>query len=82
MRRSIDFSIDDHPSDEDRAQSAWSVVVLDDCDGCGDLIVELVIEDRGNPGAGHSAHLRPDTARRVRAAIAAALREIGEEPGE
>ena len=28
-----------------------------------------------------TAHLAPDTARRVRAALAAALREVGEDPG-
>ena len=32
-------------------------------------------------GYGLVAHLAPDTARRLRAALAAALRELGEDPG-
>ena len=81
MRRSIDFSLDDHEEDDDRAQAAWSVILHDDCDGCGDIRIEILIEDMGNAGAGHSAHLTPDSARRVRAAIAAALHEMGADPG-
>jgi hypothetical protein len=81
MRRSIDFSLDDHVEDEDRAQAAWSVTVHDDCQGCHDLRIEVLIEDMGDAGAGHSAHLSVDTARRVRAALASALRELGADPG-
>jgi hypothetical protein len=78
VKKSVDFGLDDHPDDEDRPGSAWSVAVLDDCDSCDDLRVELVLEERGRAGTGVIAHLSPVSARRVRAALAAALREIGE----
>ena len=82
MKKSIDFSFDDHPSgDEEKPRVAWAVAVLDDCDGCDDLRVEVTVEDEGAHGTGVIAHLSPATARRVRAALAAALREIGEDPG-
>ena len=82
MKKSIDFALDDHPADdEERARTAWAVSVVDDCDGCGDIRVELTVEDAGANGAGLAGHLAPATARRLRAALAAALREVGEEPG-
>ena len=82
MRKSIDFSFDDHPGgDEERSRVAWAVAVFDDCEGCGDLRVELLLEDEGAHGTGVAAHLSPATARRVRAALGVALREIGEDPG-
>ena len=60
---------------------SWSVNLSDDCDGCADLRIEVTLEDEGANGTGVTAHLAPATARRVRAALAAALREIGEDPG-
>jgi hypothetical protein len=39
------------------------------------------VEEVGAAGLGLVAHLAPATARRLRTAIAAALREIGEDPG-
>ena len=78
MKKSIDFAFDDHPDDD---EVAWAVAAVDDCDGCADLRIEVTLEDEGANGTGVTAHLAPDTARRVRAAIAAALREIGEDPG-
>ena len=82
MKKSIDFALDDHPDDdEDRARTAWAVAVVDDCDGCADLRVELTVEEQGRSGTGVTAHLAPATARRLRAAMAAALREVGEDPG-
>ena len=81
MKKSIDFALDDHPQDdEERPRTAWAVAVVDDCDGCNDLRVELTLEEEGRAGAGVVAHLAPATARRLAAAIAAALREIGEPP--
>ena len=78
MKKSIDFALDDHPQDdEERPRTAWAVAVVDDCEGCGDLRVELTLEEEGRPGAGVVAHLAPASARRLAAAIAAALREIG-----
>jgi hypothetical protein len=73
---------DDHVDDDsDRSQVAWSVAVLDDCEVCGDLRVEIVFEDIGRPGAGTIAHLTPDHARDLRRAIAVGLREIGQDAG-
>lgn len=81
MRRSIDDSADDHPPDEDRGTTSWMVGMSDDCDSCGDLRVVLTLEEVGRAGTGVVAHLAPATARRLRAAVAAALRELGEGPG-
>jgi hypothetical protein len=79
MRKLVAQGFDDHPDDDpDRARLAWTVAVLDDCDGCGDVRVELVLEEAGRPGAGLSGHLAPATARRLRLDLARALREIGE----
>jgi hypothetical protein len=84
MRRSIADALDDHPEgDDERAPVSWAVSLSDDCDGCGigELRVVLMLEEAGRKGTGLAAHLAPDTARRLRGALAAALREIGEEPG-
>ncbi len=83
MRRSIDDSTDDHPAGEDdRPSASWAVAVTDDCEACGEgeLRVALTLEEVGRSGLGLVAHLAPVTARRLRAAIGAALREIGEPP--
>ena len=83
MKKSIDFDFDDHPSDdEEKPRVAWAVAVVDDCEGCDDLRVEVTVEDEGANGTGVTAHLAPATARRVRAALAVALREVGEDPGD
>jgi hypothetical protein len=81
VRRSIDDAADDHPPDEDRGRTSWMVGMSDDCDSCGDLRVVLTLEEVGQAGTGVIAHLAPATARRLRAAVAAALRELGEHPG-
>jgi hypothetical protein len=52
--------------------------VLDDCDECEEPRVELTVEELGRQGTGLVGHLSPATARRLRAALATALREIGE----
>ena len=79
MKKSIDYSFDDHPDDdEERPPASWSVALADDCDACQDLRVELTLEEAGRAGAGFVAHLSPATARRLTAAISAALREMGE----
>src|SRR4029450_7193357 len=81
VRRSIDDALDDHPADDDeRPPVSWAVALSDDCDACGpgELRVVLTVEEAGRAGLGLVAHLAPDTARRLRAAIAAALREMGE----
>ncbi len=82
MKKLVEYGRDDHPDDDpERAQVAWTVVAFDDCEECDDLRVELTLEDVGRPGAGVVAHLSPDTARRLRQAVGAALKEIGESPG-
>ena len=79
MKKLADYGLDDHPAnDPERAQAAWAVAAMDDCDECGDLRVELTLEESGRPGAGVVAHLAPDTVRRLRAALAQALRELGQ----
>ena len=79
MKKLADYGTDDHPPDDsERAQAAWSVVLFDDCEACDDLRVEVTLEEAGQPGRGVVAHLAPATARRLRAALATALREMGE----
>jgi hypothetical protein len=81
MKKLIDYGRDDHPedADTDKAQAAWSVAILDDCDGCGDLRVELVLEEVGEAGYGQVAHLAPATARQLCNALGNALSELGED---
>ncbi len=82
MKKLADYGTDDHPADDpERAQAAWSVVLMDDCEACDDLRVELTLEEAGQAGRGVVAHLAPATARRLRAALAAALKDMGEAPG-
>jgi hypothetical protein len=79
VKKLADYGLDDHPAeDPERAQAAWAVAAMDDCDECGDLRVELTLEESGRPGAGVVAHLAPGTVRRLRAALAQALRELGQ----
>jgi hypothetical protein len=77
MKQSVDYGTDDHRDDDDRPPTAWSVAILDDCDVCDDIRVELVLEEQGRPGTGVTAHLAPETAKRLRAALAGALRDAG-----
>jgi hypothetical protein len=82
VKKLADYGADDHPPDDpERAQAAWAVALLDDCEECGDLRVELTLEEAGAAGRGVVAHLAPDTARRLRAALATALKEMGEPAG-
>ena len=80
MKKLADYGLDDHPAgDPERVQIAWAVAAFDDCDECDDLRVELTVEEEGRPGAGLVGHLSPVSARRLRAALTTALREIGED---
>lgn len=80
MKKLADYGVDDHPADDpERAQVAWAVAARDDCDGCDGLRVELTVEEIARPGAGLVAHLAPSSARRLRAALTTALRDIGED---
>ena len=79
MKKLADYGLDDHPPDDpERARLAWAVAALDDCEECDGLRVELTLEEAGQAGAGLVGHLAPATARRLRAALAAALKEMGE----
>jgi hypothetical protein len=82
VKQSVDHGFDDHPADDDdQARAAWVVSVRDDCDGCADLRIELTLEAEGASGTGVTAHLAPATARRLRAALARGLKDLGEDPG-
>jgi hypothetical protein len=79
VKKLADYGTDDHPDgDEDQAPTAWAVAVRDDCETCAGVRVELTVEEVGRPGAGLVAHLSPASARKLRAALALALREVGE----
>lgn len=78
MKKQIDYGRDDHPDDDsDKTQTAWAVAIMDDCEGCDDLRLELTLEEVGRPGYGQVAHLAPATAQRLIAALTTALRELG-----
>ena len=85
MRRSIDdypLSEADMPEGaEDAMRISWAVAVSDDYDDAEPRVV-LTMEEVGRPGAGLVGHPSPDVARRLRAALYDALREIGESPGQ
>jgi hypothetical protein len=83
MRRSIDDAADAHPAgDDDKPPASWMVQLTDDCEWCdNELRIMLTLEDLGGAGLGVVAHLDPVGARRLRGALADALREIGEDAG-
>lgn len=78
MKKSIDDAFDDHPADAERPRTSWAVRITDDCEDCQDIRVELTVEEDGRRGTGLVAHLDPASARRLRAALTDALREVGE----
>jgi len=86
MRRSIDdqpFDPTEDPvvaEDPDLQSLSWAVAISDDYDDATPRVV-LTVEEIGKAGAGLVAHLQPTGARRLRAALRDALREIGEESG-
>ncbi len=86
MRRSIDdypFDPADDPvvaDDPDLTPGSWAVAIADDYDDAEPRVV-LTVEELGRPGTGQALHLTPTIARRLRAAVRDALREIGEDPG-
>jgi len=83
MRRSIDdypFDDGDLPEGADDAMKvAWAVAVCDDYDDAEPRVV-LTVEPLGAAGEGLVAHLSAGNARRLRTALADALKEIGEQP--
>lgn len=84
MKKLIRYGRDDHPeagddSLTDKVPSAWAVAILDDCEDCDGIRVELTVEEVGRAGYGNVAHLSPEGARELRAALTQALKELGEE---
>ena len=80
VKKLIEYGRDHHPADDDeKTQSAWAVAILDDCEACDSLLVELTVEDIGRPGYGQVAHLAPGDARQLADALRRALQELGEE---
>lgn len=81
MKKSIDFQlVEPPPGDDDLPPMSWIVGVADVFDD-GAPRVFLVLEEQGQAGYGQTVHLDATQARALRAAIAAGLREMGEEPG-
>ena len=85
MRRTIDYLAADGPplidaDGEQLGHMSWVVAVSDDYEDDAVRVV-LTVEEVGRAGYGLSAHLAPDEARRLRAALRDALREVGEAPG-
>jgi hypothetical protein len=79
VRRSIDHGFDDHPADDDdRPPAAWAVAITEDCEACADMRVVITVEEQGRAGTGLALHLSPASARRLRVAMADALKELGE----
>lgn len=81
MRRSIDvvqIELGDMPDGlDDVTPLSWTVAVSDDYDDA-EPRVQLTVERIGEAGDGLVAHLSPTNARRLRRALADALREVGE----
>jgi hypothetical protein len=81
MRRSIDvvqIELGDMPEGlDDVTPLSWTVAVSDDYDD-DEPRVQLTVERLGEAGEGLVAHLSPTNARRLRQALADALREVGE----
>jgi hypothetical protein len=86
MRRTIDYSAPTTPppvdgDGEELGHMSWVVAVSDDYDD-EQVRVVLTVEEIGRAGYGLAAHLPPDEARRLRAALRDALREVGEAAGD
>jgi len=83
MRRSIDvvqLDLNDLPDGlDDPTPVAWTITVSDDYDDA-EPRVQMTVERLGDAGNGLVAHLSPTNARRLRTALADALKEIGEQP--
>ena len=78
MRRSIDVvQLDAIDTPDEHAPVSWTISVCDDYEDA-EPRVQLTVEEIGSAGEGLVAHLAPDNARRLRKALADALREIGE----
>ena len=81
MKKSIDFAmLDSPPSDEDLPPMSWIVGVEDTFDDAVPRVF-VVSEEQGRNGYGHTMYFDETEARRLRAALATAMREFGADPG-
>ncbi len=86
MRRSIDdypFDPADYPrdgADEELTPVSWAVAVSDDYADAEPRVV-LTVEEVGRAGTGTVVHMGAAVSRRLRAALADALAEVGEDSG-
>jgi hypothetical protein len=81
MKKSIDFAmLDPAPSDDDLPGMSWIVGVADVFDDAVPRVF-VITEEQGRNGYGQTLYLDESEARRLRAALATALREFGAEPG-
>lgn len=83
MRRSIDddqVPVPPGREDDDLAPVNWAVSIVDDYDDAQPR-VNLTVEEVGEAGHGYTAHLDPHQTRRLRLALASALKELDEDPG-
>jgi hypothetical protein len=75
----VQLDLSEHPAGLDDAPVAWTVAISDDYDDA-EPRVQLTVEPLGGAGDGLVAHLSAANARRLRTALADALKEIGEQP--
>ena len=81
MKKSIDFVLlDSPPSDDDVPPMSWIVGVADVFDDAVPRVF-VITEEQGRNGYGHTLYLDETEARRLRTALATALREFGADPG-
>lgn len=87
MRRTIEYHTPDadqpltDADGEELPLVSWVVAVSDDYEDEAVRVV-LTLEEVGQAGYGLSAHLTPDVARRLRAVLRNALKEVGEPVGD
>ena len=87
MRRSIDDDQvplpplpEDEIEEDELVPVNWAVSICDDYDD-EDGRVQLLVEEVGSDRTPMVAHLDADRARRLRLALASALKELGQDPG-
>lgn len=87
MRRTIEYHTPDaseplrDADGEELPLVSWVVAVSDDYEDEAVRIV-LTLEELGRAGYGLSAHMSPEVARRLRAMLRNALKEVGEPVGD
>ena len=81
MRKSIDFAMVGAPptDDDDLAAMSWVVGVADVFDDAVPRVF-VVVEEQGPRREGYTLYLDEEQARRLRAALATALKEFGALP--